>query len=144
MGIPSYFSHIVKNHKTIIKKINRLKKNIDNLYLDSNSIIYDSLRKIENYTNKTDFEAELISNVCKQIDIYINIVKPQKYVLIAIDGVAPVAKMEQQRNRRYKSILEKEIFIESGIMEDTLTWDKTAITPGTKFFIKLNKELKKY
>ena len=45
MGIPSYFSYIVKNHANIIKKINKLEQ-IDNFYLDSNSIIYDTLRLI--------------------------------------------------------------------------------------------------
>ena len=34
MGIPSYFSHIVKNHREILKKLCNLNKNIDNLYLD--------------------------------------------------------------------------------------------------------------
>ena len=43
MGIPSYFSFLIKNHSNIVKL--DLNINIDNLYLDSNSIIYDSLRK---------------------------------------------------------------------------------------------------
>ena len=34
MGIPSYFSYIVKNHNNILIKLNKLNKNIDNLYLD--------------------------------------------------------------------------------------------------------------
>ena len=45
MCIPSYFSYIIKNHPDIIKKLNRL-GDIDNFYLDSNSIIYDCLRKL--------------------------------------------------------------------------------------------------
>ena len=47
MGIPSYFSFIVKNHGNIVRKINRLNKNVDNFYLDSNSIVYDCLRALE-------------------------------------------------------------------------------------------------
>ena len=48
MGIPSYFSFILKNYGNIIS---RLKRKVDNLYLDSNSIIYDSLRKLEGNHN---------------------------------------------------------------------------------------------
>ena len=43
MGIPAYFSHIVKNYPDILKKINN-KMVINNLLLDSNSIIYDVIR----------------------------------------------------------------------------------------------------
>ena len=45
MGIPSYFSYIVKNHNNIIKRLN-MKTNY--LFLDSNSIIYDSFHSIIN------------------------------------------------------------------------------------------------
>ena len=46
MGIPAFFSYIIKNHPEIIKQIggNNL---FHNFYLDSNSIIYDCLRNIE-------------------------------------------------------------------------------------------------
>jgi 5'-3' exonuclease len=40
MGIPSYFSYIVKNHANIIKKISDYTIQVNNLYLDCNSIIY--------------------------------------------------------------------------------------------------------
>ena len=52
MGIPSYFSYIAKNHTDIIQKLCKFEKNIDNLYLDSNSIIYDCLRAISDEYSK--------------------------------------------------------------------------------------------
>ena len=112
MGIPSYFSYIVKNHRNIIKKLNDINYLIDNLYIDSNSIIYDALREL--LTDKSiidksveDFEDILIENVCKIIEKYIYHISPKNAVFIAFDGVAPVAKLDQQRNRRYKSVMEK-------------------------------------
>ena len=41
MGIPSYFSYIVKNHPAIIRKYIKNILKVDNLYLDCNSIVYD-------------------------------------------------------------------------------------------------------
>ena len=46
MGIPAYFSYIIKNYPKIIQKFQR-KNAINQLYLDSNSIVYDALRTIE-------------------------------------------------------------------------------------------------
>jgi len=51
MGIPSYFSFIVKNHGNIVRKLHRLNKNVDNFYLDSNSIVYDCLRALDKEMN---------------------------------------------------------------------------------------------
>ena len=146
MGIPSYFSFIVKNHSTIIKRLRELRKPVDNFYLDSNSIIYDSLRRMQedygSYSSDSEFEDALIASVCRKIDEYIGVVKPRKHVFIAFDGVAPVAKLEQQRNRRYKSSLERSL-------RDTLKgpkpcWDQTAITPGTGFMSNLGETIAAY
>ena len=140
MGIPSYFSHIAKNHGNIIQKLCKFEKNIDNLYLDSNSIIYDCLRAIyndyEKCENSIEFEKKLNLAVCNKIDEYIQHLSPKKRVFIAFDGVAPVAKLEQQRNRRYKSNLLSEI--RKQISDEAEGWNKTAITPGTVFMKNLN------
>jgi len=146
MGIPSYFSYIVKNHSNIIKKYTDflITKKINNLYIDSNSIIYDALYQIKmEVYNKKEFENILLKKICEKIVEYINIIKPTDIVFIAFDGVAPFAKMEQQRNRRVKSVLERNILKEVQDKE-TLPWDKTAITPGTKFMTKMNKYVKSF
>ena len=59
MGIPSYFSYIVKNHSKIIKKWLKKKMIINNLYMDCNSIIYDAVRNI-NFGNITDTPTKTI------------------------------------------------------------------------------------
>ena len=65
------------------------------------------IKDYENYKNDDKFEDDLILGVCKQLDAYIDEIKPNNQVFIAFDGVAPVAKLEQQRMRRYKSMIEK-------------------------------------
>ena len=137
MGIPSFFSYILKKHPDIIKP---LEQKINNLYLDSNSIIYDCLRMLEGNHN---FELRLFKAICGKIDEYINKTKPDNTVFIAFDGVAPVAKLEQQRNRRYKSSLEKKISTIIGI-EHKNKWDSTAITPGTSFMDHLGTYITNY
>ena len=110
MGIPSYFSYIIQNHPEIMLKLKSLNKSFQthNFYLDSNSIVYDSFYNTEwdDMSNEM-FISKLIENVIKQIEIYIQLIHPSDNVFIALDGVAPLAKMDQQRSRRYKSWFQK-------------------------------------
>ena len=136
MGIPSYFVHIVKNHNNIIKKFQSADIIIHNLYIDSNSIIYDGIQNIEYKKDDIDYERKLINWICEKISYYIKLICPTQKVFIAFDGVAPVAKLEQQRNRRYKSWYIND-YISTRVEEIKDKWDSTAATPGTKFMDKL-------
>ena len=151
MGIPSYFSYIIKNYSNIILNDKRLLQNnirFSNLLMDCNSIIYDEFRKLEKITPKVNnidikhFEGELINNVIMSIGNYIKNISPSELVYIAFDGVAPFAKMKQQRTRRYKSIITSKI-------DDTLNskvqsfWTTSTITPGTDFMNMLSLKIKK-
>ena len=49
MGIPFYFSYLIKNHPDIMYKLNNI-HNVNNLFIDANSIIYDSL-DFKQFTN---------------------------------------------------------------------------------------------
>ena len=104
MGVPSYFTFIVKNHSNIIKKISSNTIQVNNLYLDCNSIIYDAVHNID-FTKLIETDMiTIIRAVCVKIEEYINLLKPDNTIYIAFDGVAPFAKLEQQRSRRYKSL----------------------------------------
>jgi len=138
MGIPSYFSYIIRTYTNIIRKRGQCEP-IHHLLMDCNSIVYDAYREIEEEYKKTPFpidtiESRLIQLTIIKIEEYIELVKPLKTVFITFDGVAPFAKMNQQRIRRYKS-------------QNTTTkplWNTTAITPGTEFMNKLSNSIKTY
>jgi 5'-3' exonuclease len=163
MGIPSYFSYIIKNHSNIIRNKRRLKVKFSSLYMDCNSIIYDCVRKIEHDTdprpNGFDFEDLLIRHVITKIEKYVNDIQPSNVLYIAFDGVAPFAKMEQQRIRRYKTGYlsavsngtvshkqnEKSNNETGSIVspENQTSWNTSAITPGTQFMNMLSLKVRR-
>ena len=74
-------------------------------------------------------------------------IKPQKLFFMAIDGVAPRAKMNQQRARRFRTALDAETAREKAIKEGQelpkeAAFDSNCITPGTGFMAKLTQQLK--
>ena len=138
MGVPGIFTHIVKNYSRVLKNLTRNTIPVNNLYLDCNSIIYDAVHNID-FTKLVISDIDtIINSVCCKIDEYIFQLKPNNIVYIAFDGVAPVAKLEQQRSRRYKSLYQNNI--SKSIFKDAKPdpWNTTAITPGTIFMKKLN------
>ena len=111
MGIPSYFVHALKTYKNIVKTLSSFGKPVSNLYMDCNGIIYDAVRDIKvadikptgSITKREMYEAAIMQRVCDTISSYVSQVNPSHRVLIAFDGVAPVAKLNQQRERRFRT-----------------------------------------
>src|SRR6056300_901200 len=110
MGIPSYFSQIIRRYANILKNITQInnskEERLTHLYMDCNSIIYDSYHHLSSDydpNNVSEFEKKIIYETAKRIDEYIKYIKPSDIVYVSFDGVAPLAKMEQQRKRRYKT-----------------------------------------
>ena len=146
MGVPYYFLHIIKKYPNIIKKTQNL--NIQNLYLDSNSIIYD----VYNSINSNDYETlelfinDIYEKVCKKIDDLIKELNPKNKIYITFDGVAPVAKLKHQRTRRFKSNFTKELYkmqdfeeYKNNILKTgNFEWSTINITPGTEFMNNLD------
>jgi len=149
MGIPYFFSYIIKTHKNIIKNICFLNnKKIDNFFLDSNSIIYDVVFNIKEYKG-CDIEDYIINKVIEKIEFYIDLIKPKNIIYIAFDGIPPLSKMEQQRTRRYKSWYSNGIkkTIKEKYNDDKeykIFFDTINITCGTLFMNKLSLKIKNY
>ena len=146
MGVSGYFSWLIKNHPTVVKQLAFLKNNntkfkVDNLYLDCNSIVYDTYNKLKFDVLTESIATSIIKQTIVKIEEYIAIIQPQSKVIIAFDGVAPVAKLEQQRARRYKSWyidnMRKQIYNDT----KPSAWSTTSITPGTSFMKELNERI---
>ena len=65
---------------------------------------------------KDEFEEQLIRDVATRIEKYVSMINPTDVLYISFDGVAPLAKMEQQRTRRYKT------YFSSNINYDNISW----------------------
>ena len=141
MGIPFFYTHIIKSHPNILNKLTNSSgsETINNLYLDCNSIIYDCLREFT-----TVNELKLIEATIKRIEEIIELLSPTNKCFIAFDGVAPLSKLHQQRIRRFKSSIEKQAKYELGISVESKHWDTNTITPGTHFTALLSKEIYNY
>ncbi|KAL8501085.1 hypothetical protein ACS0TY_020595 [Phlomoides rotata] len=164
MGIPSFYRWLVSKYPKIVseaaedEKGGRALMEFDNLYLDMNGIIHPCFHPEDNLFPPTTFE-EVFSSMYEYIDHLLNIVKPKKLLFMAVDGVAPRAKMNQQRARRFRSAKDAEMaeemeeklrrqFESEGRVvlpkQESQISDSNVITPGTEFMHMLSDKLQSY
>ena len=175
MGVPTFFKWICTRYPKVIKDavekscvevegrevpIDYEEPNpngieFDNLYLDMNGIIHPCCHPEDGLMPES--EDVMYTNIMNYTDRLIRILRPRKLLYIAIDGVAPRAKMNQQRARRYRAAQEamEQAKEESKILNQftklgktlpsvRLLWDSNVITPGTPFLERIGHLLQWY
>jgi len=178
MGVPAFFRWLSRKYKSLItfaheekaREVNGIKVPIDTslpnpnntefdcLYLDMNGIIHPCCHPEDKPAPKN--EDEMMVSIFEMLDTMFNIVRPRKVIYMAIDGVAPRAKMNQQRSRRFRSSKEAHEKIElMSEMRGKLSaqgcilppekgkgehFDSNCITPGTEFMFRLAECLRYY
>ncbi|XP_059048096.1 5'-3' exoribonuclease 2 homolog [Achroia grisella] len=178
MGVPAFFRWLSRKYPSVIVECIEQKPTdvdgelvhvdsslpnpngveFDNLYLDMNGIIHPCTHPEDKPPPKD--EDEMMVAIFECIDRLFRIVRPRKLLYMAIDGVAPRAKMNQQRSRRFRASKETQEKIEevARIRSELQTkgaylpperpkeahFDSNCITPGTPFMDRLSKCLHYY
>lgn len=139
MGVPSFFAWWASHYPNKILYKALPHKDVV-LYLDFNGAIHPAVRT----DGKMKYK-DMPAAVCTYLENIIKNVKP-KEVWIAIDGVAPVAKMAQQRERRFKSVKESKYKRDLAVKHDIPVREEhidfNMISPGTEFMDTLETYLK--
>ena len=147
-GVPKFFRWLSERYPAISQLIaeNRIPE-FDCLYLDMNGIIHNCTHSDSDSVTKRVSEDEMFIKIFNYIEHLFGKIKPQKLFFMAIDGVAPRAKMNQQRARRFRTARDAEEAREKAIKEGQEMpkedpFDSNCITPGTEFMAKLTQQLK--
>ncbi|XP_045174947.2 5'-3' exoribonuclease 2-like isoform X2 [Mercenaria mercenaria] len=178
MGVPAFFRWLSRKYPSILvhcveektKEVNGVKfpvdtsqpnpndTEFDNLYLDMNGIIHPCTHPEDKPAPKN--EQEMMILIFEYIDRIFSIVRPRRVLYMAIDGVAPRAKMNQQRSRRFRASKEavetseeiarvREELLQKGCTlppekPASEKFDSNCITPGTPFMFRLANCLRFY
>lgn len=169
MGIKQFFSYVKNTFPDDIFRLKKgqiisdLKEesileteiHIDHLLIDMNGLFHTSAQKIYEYGNfkprqrlmghrrpqhrKKRSELEVFAHVCATVDKLLEVVQPRRSLVMCVDGVAPIAKQCQQKQRRFMSARER-----AGEDSKDTPFDSCSITPGTRFMDRLNRYIDWY
>jgi len=151
MGVPKFYRWLSERYPKINQVITNeaLLPEFDHLYLDMNGIIHGCTHP--NHLDVSDVltERDMVLGIMHYLDrIITQIVKPKVSVFMAIDGVAPRAKLNQQRSRRFRSAKDlaeatkeaQRLRPIDGADPDPYAgaFDSNCITPGTEFLLRIS------
>jgi 5'-3' exonuclease len=148
MGIVRFYSWLKnKSYRGVL--IHSVPQYVSSFCLDFNGIIHKvaqivyayglgenpARRKLIEKTDPSILEAEFYTTLGTKLSELIAAVQPQDTFVLAVDGVAPQAKIAQQRQRRYRAALDS-----SG----KVLFNSSSITPGTNFMMRLDNFLQRW
>ncbi|XP_046395916.1 5'-3' exoribonuclease 1 [Ischnura elegans] len=148
MGVPKFFRWLYERYPCLCEVVREYEiPEFDNLYLDMNGIIH-----VCSHPNDFDpqfriTEESIFKNIFHYVEILFRMIQPQKLFFMAVDGVAPRAKLNQQRGRRFRTAkeavdLEKKALESGAELPKEKRFDSNCITPGTEFMERLHHQLR--
>ena len=150
MGVEGFKGYFARN--PIFSKCfsDTLPEHISSLFIDANGIFYkaaaevyymdsktglpltDSARKKLMKKSKKNLEEKHLDSIIKVLKGHIDAVNPKDNLIIAVDGVVNIAKMNQQKPRRFGRAMEDDPY---------KIFDSTSLTPGTEFMKKIDNKI---
>jgi len=154
-GIPKMFRWLTDEYPQINRQIAEgLNSNnappVDCFYLDMNGIIHPATHGNAKDAIIVLDESVMFQKIFGYIDRLYRLVKPRRLLYLAVDGVAPRAKMNQQRSRRFRAATEAEetaalVLARTGSLPPrSERFDSNCITPGTDFMLKLSMAMERW
>mmetsp|Transcript_2099 Transcript_2099/g.3897 ORF Transcript_2099/g.3897 Transcript_2099/m.3897 type:complete len:838 (+) Transcript_2099:320-2833(+) len=156
MGIPALYSWLLRNCSNLEKGPESTSINV---FVDMNGVIHPCCHSDGKTSKKT--QEQMFDDVCKELDIIVDLTNPKKLLYLSTDGVAPLAKMQHQRDRRIRKVIETAdaMHVESEFRKRKSEnreavprnmefshdyWDSNVITPGTKFMSDLSEHVENF
>ena len=141
MGIPKFYRWLSERYPLINQRIEEdaPRPELDNLYLDMNAIFHRCSHGDE-VDADTITQNKMFTDIFKYIAHLVKLVRPRKLLFLAVDGVAPRAKQNQQRQRRFVGASEMQIQRQSASTKaKAYDFDSNVITPGTRWMEELSR-----
>ena len=149
MGIPKFYGEWIRNKTTAVKDRYPGEKGISSISIDLNGIIHQAAQQVYGYGNFNNLAIQQMNASQDPATLYPNVYHKvtsevvqliKRYhpemLVMAVDGVAPLAKINQQRQRRYLGYLERLV---SGF-----SFDSSIISPGTSFMKGLDEHIRRF
>lgn len=152
MGVPKFNGQFVSNLPIKIEdaKPGTYPTKVSGLMIDFNDLLHFFSQKIYLYgifskyatkgqiafrdrQSEEKLENLFIKALLSRLDMYLQNFEPQDYLVVAVDGPVPLAKIAQQRIRRFSSKPNPDS-----------KFDNARLSPGTDLMEKIHLELKKW
>lgn len=132
MGVAGLYRWLVQRYPVIRQMMTMsVRPKFTHFYIDANCIVYNSLA---NFRKDNFSVAALIRDICRYMDLLVQLIKPEDVLFICLDGPAPLAKCAQQRSRRFLAARDSH----------SSFFDKNQISVGTPFMEDLYNSLTEF
>lgn len=147
MGVPKFFNWVKERYPYIlsdaISSSGDEVPEFDNLYLDMNGIIHCCTHGSDQLSRTPSMEV-IVKKIFRYLERVMGIIKPKKLLYVAVDGVAPRAKLNQQRSRRFRTAYDRITAVNCAIAKGENVenvFDSNCISPGTPLMEEISKHL---